>query len=140
MLQLFYFLYKASQSPASHQMPRVLQREFNEALPQWMESGEDVPLDHQYDWIREICHLLWAVNHPPPSSTNPYPDLTIRFIIHTQVLPDGSLKKPQEVTGIFAKMCYNMVCRYYAALTPSSLTNYLASVLFGVLSQCLHLC
>ena len=42
---------------------------------------------------------------------NPVPDPTIRFLVCTQANRDGSLKDPQHVTGVIAKLVYCMVSR-----------------------------
>ena len=64
------------------------------------------------DVISAAVHLslfqLWT-REWSPTQLNPFPDPTLRFVIHTQVNRDGSLKPPKDVTGIFAKMAYNMV-------------------------------
>ena len=64
------------------------------------------------DVISAAIHLslfqLWT-REWSPTQLNPFPDPTLRFVIHTQVNRDGSLKPPKDVTGIFAKMAYNMV-------------------------------
>ena len=65
-----------------------------------------------YEDTRDAIHsLLFAVwtRQWPPASDNLFPDPTLRFIIHTQVNRDGSLKKAEEATGVFAKLVYNMV-------------------------------
>ena len=40
---------------------------------------------------------------------NPVPDPTIRFLVCTQTNRDGSIKDPQNVTGVIAKLVYCMV-------------------------------
>ncbi|KAI0775642.1 hypothetical protein BD413DRAFT_436072, partial [Trametes elegans] len=57
--------------------------------------------------IHTLLLTLWTRNWCA-TQANPFPDPTLRFIIHTQLNHDGSLKGPKDVTGIFAKMVYNM--------------------------------
>ncbi|KAH9852007.1 hypothetical protein C2E23DRAFT_860305 [Lenzites betulinus] len=57
--------------------------------------------------IHQLLLALW-MREWTPSEGNLFPDPTVRFVIHTQVRADGSLKKPEEVTGVFAKLVYNM--------------------------------
>lgn len=58
--------------------------------------------------IRKLFTALWM--KPPPHNTDDqFSDPTIRFVIHTQVTQAGALRGPAEVTGVFAKMVYNMV-------------------------------
>ncbi len=58
-----------------------------------------------------ICNMmadLWSQPYRPVGRTL-FNDPTIRFVIHTQVNPDLSLKDPREVTGVLAKLTYCMV-------------------------------
>ena len=59
--------------------------------------------------IHKLLLSLWTCEWTP-SQANQFPDPTVQFVIHTQVNTDGSLKKPEEVTVIFAKLVYGMVC------------------------------
>ncbi|KAI0365170.1 hypothetical protein BV20DRAFT_909139, partial [Pilatotrama ljubarskyi] len=57
--------------------------------------------------IHSLLLALWTRNWSS-TQANPFPDPTVCFIIHTQLNRDGSLKGPKDVTGIFAKLVYNM--------------------------------
>ncbi|KAI0323904.1 hypothetical protein GY45DRAFT_1349651 [Cubamyces sp. BRFM 1775] len=57
--------------------------------------------------IHELLLSLWT-REWTPSQANQFPDPTLQFVIHTQVNGDRSLKKPEDVTGIFAKLVYGM--------------------------------
>ncbi|KAL7278856.1 hypothetical protein ACG7TL_006687 [Trametes sanguinea] len=57
--------------------------------------------------IHELLLGLW-MREWPPSAGNLFPDPTLQFVIHTQVNRDGSLKKAEEVTSVFAKLVYDM--------------------------------
>ncbi|KAI0628002.1 hypothetical protein C8Q77DRAFT_1068933, partial [Trametes polyzona] len=57
--------------------------------------------------IHQLLLGLW-MREWTPTRDNQFPDPTVRFVIHTQVNVDGSLKKPEEVTGVFAKLMYDM--------------------------------
>ena len=61
--------------------------------------------------LTELWSQKWTLSHE-----DPFPDPTIRFIIHTQVKADGSLKEPKEVTGVLAKLTYIMVHFYTLSL------------------------
>ena len=52
---------------------------------------------------------LWACRYRS-AGRHQFNDPTIRFIMHTQVNSDLSLKDPHHVTGILAKLTYCMVC------------------------------
>ncbi|KAI0682834.1 hypothetical protein C8T65DRAFT_750026 [Cerioporus squamosus] len=57
--------------------------------------------------IGNMMAALWSEPYRPVGRTL-FNDPTIRFVIHTQVNPDLSLKDPREVTGILAKLTYCM--------------------------------
>ncbi|KAL7284912.1 hypothetical protein ACG7TL_002226 [Trametes sanguinea] len=57
--------------------------------------------------VHKVLFAIWT-REWTPSIYNCFPDPTLCFVIHTQVNADGSLKKPEDVTGIFAKLIYNM--------------------------------
>ena len=75
-------------------------------------SGED----EEDDLLLMVLVELWSYRYTSIGRTHSN-DPTIRFIMHTQVNPDMSLKDPHQVTGIFAKFTYCMVCSlvYYLA-------------------------
>lgn len=58
--------------------------------------------------IHQLLLALW-MREWTPTAGNLFPDPTVRLVIHTQVNADGSLKKPEDVTGVFAKLVYDMV-------------------------------
>ena len=58
--------------------------------------------------IRKLFTALW-MKPPPHNPDDQFSDPTIRFVIHTQVTQAGALRGPAEVTGVFAKLVYNMV-------------------------------
>lgn len=75
---------------------------------------EDVNLQDPSEFdehLKNVLLTLWTEKWPL-THNNLFPDPTIRFIIHTQVKADGTLKDPREVTGILAKLTYIMVCLY----------------------------
>lgn len=63
--------------------------------------------DHD-EIIGNMMADLWSQPYRPVGRTL-FNDPTIRFVIHTQVNPDLSLKDPREVTGVLAKLTYCMV-------------------------------
>ncbi|CDO77783.1 hypothetical protein BN946_scf184604.g1 [Trametes cinnabarina] len=68
--------------------------------------------------IHKLLLSLW-MREWPPSAGNLFPDPTVQFVIHTQVNCDGSLKKAEEVTGVFAKLVYDMVSSLFLSLRSS---------------------
>ena len=79
--------------------------------------------------IHKLLLSLWT-REWTPSQANQFPDPTIQFVIHTQVNGDGSLKTPEEVTGIFAKLVYDMVCHHILLCNINSAEGCLALDLF----------
>lgn len=73
----------------------------------------DQDIDDAEKAVHQLLLTLWMQEWTPSMETL-FPDPTLQFIIHTQVNRDGSLKKPEDATGIFAKLIYNMVhCYFY---------------------------
>ncbi|KAI0633912.1 hypothetical protein C8Q77DRAFT_1217292 [Trametes polyzona] len=99
VLQLVCFLLRAEAELDLPAEVKALVVALHQALNQ--EAEEVMAAIHQLLlglWMRE-----WT-----PTRDNQFPDPTVRFVIHTQVNADGSLKKPEEVTGVFAKLMYDM--------------------------------
>ncbi|KAI0348885.1 hypothetical protein OH77DRAFT_1548212, partial [Trametes cingulata] len=67
----------------------------------------NMEVDDATSAIHCLLLALWTQNWCS-TQANPFPDPTVRFVIHTQLNRDGSLKGPKDVTGIFAKLVYNM--------------------------------
>ena len=59
--------------------------------------------------VRELLLQLWTTTWPV-SQADSFPDPTLRFIIHTQARPDGSIALPHQATPLFSKFFYMMVC------------------------------
>ncbi len=72
-------------------------------------AAEPVNFD---EYVKNILLSLWTEKWPL-SHNNPFSDPTIRFIIHTQINQDGTVKEPREVTGVLAKLTYLMVCECF---------------------------
>ncbi len=68
----------------------------------------DRDMDDAIAAIHRLLLALW-MREWIPTADNLFPDPTVRFVIHTQVDKDGSLKKAENATGIFAKLVYDMV-------------------------------
>ena len=69
------------------------------------EQDDEVILFFVHCLLQTLWMSTWV-----PTPDKLFPDPTLRFIIHTQVEPDGSLSRPEKVTGVFAKMLYLIVC------------------------------
>ena len=81
-------------------------------------SAED-PCQKVYDALEALLIGLWTTVWNPTAfivdnveHENPIPDPTICFIVCTQMNSDGTVKEPQSVTGVLAKLTYCMVCKF----------------------------
>ncbi|KAI0628493.1 hypothetical protein C8Q77DRAFT_1220921 [Trametes polyzona] len=99
VLQLVCFLLRAQ---AELDLPAEV-----EALVVALRQALNQEVEEVMAAIHQLLLGLW-MREWTPSRVNQFPDPTVRFVIHTQVNADGSLKKPEEVTGVFAKLMYGM--------------------------------
>lgn len=100
VVQLLLFLLRAGQD-------MDLPPDVKAAL-QALRRGLQGDMDDAGQAIHSLLLALW-MREWTPTVDNLFPDPTVCFVIHTQVNQDGSLKKPESVTGIFAKLVYDMV-------------------------------
>ena len=118
MIQLVFFLIRQkSQSPELYHLPFL--QPVEDAVWHLIEQlrllyhGEQAITEQEEIAIVDAIHsLLFSVlTHIwPTSADNQFPDPIIRFVMHTQLNQDLSFKQPHEVTGILAKLTYNIVC------------------------------
>ncbi|KAL1936873.1 hypothetical protein VTO73DRAFT_6213, partial [Trametes versicolor] len=99
VVQLLLFLLRAGQD-------MDLPPDVKAAL-QALRHGLQGDMDDAGQAIHQLLLMLW-MREWTPTVDNLFPDPTVCFVIHTQVNQDGSLKKPESVTGIFAKLVYDM--------------------------------
>ncbi|KAI0629102.1 hypothetical protein C8Q77DRAFT_1161753 [Trametes polyzona] len=99
VLQLVCFLLRAQ---AELDLPAEV-----EALVVALRQALNQEVEEVMAAIHQLLLGLW-MREWTPTRDNQFPDPTVRFVIHTQVNADGSLKKPEEVTGVFAKLTYDM--------------------------------
>ena len=109
IVQFFAFLIRAATHPTyNHGFDETLC--ITLAAVEESVRYEDVNINgpDQDQMIGNVLVELWTQKYPV-TPENLFPDPTIRFIMHTQVNADGTLKDPREVTGILAKFTYIMV-------------------------------
>ncbi|KAM5542551.1 hypothetical protein V8D89_004010 [Ganoderma adspersum] len=126
LAQLVIFLLRTSDS-VSYPIPfsqhistllTALKRAFLEANPVLELADEEGGMGVIQNIFKALHALLFALWTQPwaPSPyevdgeerENPVPDPTVRFLVCTQANRDGSIKDPQNVTGIIAKLVYCM--------------------------------
>lgn len=78
--------------------------------------GELEAIQSIFKALHPLLLALWMYSWDPSpyqldgdEKDNPIPDPTVRFIVCTQANQDGSIKDPQNVTGVIAKLVYCMV-------------------------------
>ena len=113
LTRFIIFLLRISDPASGYDMPELPEAVVNSLEVLRMEifspppsSGEDEEDDNL---LLMVLVELWSYRYTSIGRTH-FNDPTIRFIMHTQVNPDMSLKDPHQVTGIFAKFTYCMVC------------------------------
>lgn len=107
--QLVVFLYRCavSEDPQMSSMPIKIKEYMSRDVHRLLQGSDSYPNTLRV-YIKSILWQLWTSSYNITPLEH-FPDPTLRFIIHTQVNQDGSLKPPQQVTGVFAKMTYNIV-------------------------------
>ncbi|RPD52088.1 hypothetical protein L227DRAFT_477938, partial [Lentinus tigrinus ALCF2SS1-6] len=113
--QFIIFLIRIADSTSNYDLK--LPVDVQEALQEFQQLALTPTASYQASGVQEfICNILialWTKTYPPVGRTL-FNDPTIRFIMHTQVKPDLSLKDPHQVTGILAKMTYCMRLAFLA--------------------------
>lgn len=107
LLQLVAFILRAAETPGFIILhPDILSIIQNDLahFPPPSATAQDVA----FPIIRRLFTALWT-KQPPYNPDDEFSNPTIRFVIHTQVTPAGALRGPTHVTGVFAKLVYNMV-------------------------------
>lgn len=127
LAQLVIFLLRTFDSPEypiplpQHILPRLttLKQAFLNANPVLGLVGAEGEMEVIQNIFKALHALLLAIWTHPWTPTpyevdgeekeNPVPDPTVRFLVCTQANRDGSIKDPQNVTGVIAKLIYCMV-------------------------------
>ena len=107
-LRLVSFLMRANELSTPIPLTPELQKLLRDDIPIHSGPTSNSTPRERHSVVRSLFLALWTACWTP-TNENLFPDPTIRFILHTQVNLDGSLKPPENVTGVFAKLEYILV-------------------------------